>query len=270
METTTKEKRTPVVRDSKKLFGNWRLTYKLTNPMKSAGFGGRLLSPYNDPISGKQRVLVDVNGNVKVGYFIERETTILNASNINERIDLDFLIGHPEIGIQNNQTHIDGAYMATKDDNPRITLTNLDYENIQDLEDDEYIDRLVGRLVQDTGTQAVSLEKLRWVLARLNMSYKDAKYYGDNKIEKSKLRDVLRRYVRTSMKNAEEVNAVLDDLDTAKYVYEIKELIDQKVLVFSNGYYKYETLPVGITIDSVIETFQKDPDLYVAILAKLK
>jgi hypothetical protein len=269
METTIKEKRTPVVRNGKELFGTWRMVYEV-EAGKAGGFGGRLLDPYDDPISGKKRMLVDPNGKVKIGYFIEREITILDASNASHRCDLDFLIGHPRVGIQNNQVGIGSEYIARKDDNPRIKLTNLDYENIQDLEDDEYIDRLIGRLVQDTGVSAISLEKLRCVLATLNFQYKDQKYYGDNKIEKSKLRDVLKRFARADLKNAEQVNKVLDDLDHAKFVYEVKELLDQKVISFDNGMYKYNTLPIGIGIDSVIQNFKNDPDLYAEIVSKLK
>lgn len=251
------------VEDKTLLNGVWRLNFKTINRLGPAGFGGYMLSSYKDPVTGMPRHLYNEEGNLSPGYFIETLTTILKPEeDAFHRNLVDWLVGHPQVGVEKNHAKVNPKYLATKDDNPRITLINLDHEDISELEEEDYIDKLVGRIVLDGGPNAISLEKLRFVLSRLEMVYRDEKYITNPKIEKEKLRQRLKKYARSSYENAQKINKVLDDLDTAKYIYQIKELNRLGIFNISNGMIKYNGNPLGTSMESVIKYFNDNIDFY--------
>src|SRR5690606_38936735 len=114
--------------------------------------------------------------------------------------------------------------------NPRFKLINLDYQDISELEEEDQIDKLVGLISLDSGKNALSLEKLRFILSSLNLNYRDAKYISNPKIEKQKLRQTLKKFVRSSIDNTLKVEAVLEELDKAEVLYNIKEMIRFQII----------------------------------------
>jgi len=268
MNTETEVKIPRTIKDPKLLNGVWRLKYKLTNRMGVAGFSGRLLSSYTDTLTGVPRHLYNEHGQMQPGYFIEKQTTIFNpAENILHRNIVDWLIGHPNVSIQQNQVGLSDKFMAKKDDNPRIELINLDHEEIEDLVDEDFIDKLVGRISQDLGKNCLGIQTLRFVLAKLNMPYIEMKYVTNQTIEKQKLRKRLKDFVRAGVgtKNAKVVVEILDNLASAKYEYEIKEMMRHEILYIANAMYKYEGNPLGTSMDSVVKYFTNNPDFYTEI-----
>ena len=146
MNTITEEGKTipRTVSDPKLLNGIWRLTYVLVNRMGAEGFSGRLLDSYTDTITNKPRHMYNEYGFMQPGYFIERQTTIFRPDeNILDRNTVDWLIGHPKVSIEQKQIGVSKKFMSMKDDNPRIKLVNLDYQEIQHLEEEDFIDKLV-------------------------------------------------------------------------------------------------------------------------------
>jgi len=272
---TVKEKKIPRTMTKDLLSGIWRLKYKLTNRMGPEGFSGRLLSSYTDPLTGASRHLFDEHGSMQPGYFIDRQTTIFNPeTNMLDRNVVDWLCGHPLVGVEQSHTGLSDAYINKKDDNPRITLINLDHEELIDLEQEDFIDRLVGRIVMDRGQFAIGLDSLRFILSKLGLAYVEVKHLTNKKIEKQKLRHRLKDYIRRGIKEAKQVVVILDNMAEAKYEYEIKEMIRMELLYIANGMYKYEGNPLGVSTDSVIKYFIQNPDFYAEInktlLNKLK
>lgn len=275
MSETVEKKIPRTVKDRGIISGVWRLEYKLTNRHGAQGFSGRMLTSYVDPVTGAQRHLYDTYGNQLPGYFIQRQVTRLYPDkNPGDATIVDFLVGHPEVGVEQNIANFPQGYRAIKKNNPRITIVNVDYEEVSDLEEKDYIDKLVGRLSMDTGSQAIGLDRLRFILNAFNKPYREAKYITNPKIEKQKLRDRLKEWVRSDIENARNVNDIIDDLDYHKYSYEIKEMVRLGILNVSNGMYKYQTQPLSISVDGVVQYFQNNPDFYAEITktlyAKLK
>lgn len=263
MNTEIAENKIPRTMHKNQLTGVWKLTYELTNRMGGEGFSGRMLSSYTDPLTGVARHLYNSEGFMQPGYFIDRvEIKFRPEIERAHQHIVDWLVGHPLVGVEQSHTGLDEKYMNRKDDNPRILLVNLDHEEIVELEEEDYIDRLVGRIVLDNGVNAIGIAPLRFILSKLNMPYTDSKYMNNPKIEKSKLRHRLKDYVRRGLKEAKKVNLILDNLAEAKYEYEIKEMVRLEILYISNGMYKYESNPIGIATESVIKYFMNNPDFY--------
>ncbi len=259
----TAENKIPRTMNKDLLTGVWKLTYNLTNRMGADGFSGRMLSSYTDPLTGAPRHLYDEHGSMQPGYYIDRVETKFRpeVDRLHQHI-VDWLVGHPLVGVEQSHTGLPEQYMNRKDDNPRILLTNLDHEEIIDLEEEDFIDRLVGRIVLDKGVNAIGIESLRFVLSKLNMTYTDSKYMNNPKIEKAKLRHRLKDYARRGVKESTAINRILDNLAEAKYEYEIKEMVRLEILYIANGMYKYESHPIGVATESVIKYFMNNPDFY--------
>jgi hypothetical protein len=265
---TSKSKKT--VMDNGLLTGNWKLTYKLTNRSGVEAFGGRLISSYTDPVTGEGRHLIDPDGRFLPGYFIQHVETIFRPENhVKDRIIIDWLVGHPEVGVDNDHCKLPKGYIKKKNSNPRITLENLDYQSVVDLEEEDYIDKLIGIISLDTGKSAISIEKLRWINNALNLKYRDAKFINNKKIEKQKLRKILKDFVRSSYQKASEFKALLDNLSKAKMNYEIDEMLRLDIISISNGMYFFDQAAIGVSKESVMQRFDNGPDYYAHLLKLL-
>ena len=265
----TKEKTKNVIQKEGLIEGVWQLKYKLVNDLGPEGFSGRMISSYPDAVTGKERVLYNVNGQQLSGYMIERQVTRFDSRNPQHRLTIDWLVGHPEVGVPEEQTKADNRYYAKKLSNPRITLVNLDHQSVVDLEEEDYIDKLIGAIAQDTGKQAFSRDKLRFILSACKLEYREEKYITKPDLETTKLRSRLKNYVRSSYENAQKVNKILDNIEEAKYIYEIKELARTGVISVSDGMYRYKGNALGISYDSVISFFKNDPEFYAELSGKL-
>lgn len=247
------------------LNGIWRLRYKLVNRLGPDGFSGKLLSSYTDPVSGGPRHLYNEYGAQQTGYLIEREVTIFRPdTSAKDRNVLDWLIGHPDMGVEQSHDGLDAGYIKRKESNPRAVLVNLDFQELEELEDEDYIDKLIGRISADSGGQAIGIDTLRFILSKLNLRYIEHKYITNPKVEKQMLRKTLKVFVRsgTDTKNAKVVNFLLQNLAEAKYHYEIKEMQRHEILYIANGMYKFEGNPLSTTLDGVVKHFTQHPDFY--------
>lgn len=265
----TKEKELRVMSKEGLIEGIWQLKYKLVNDLGPEGFSGRMIGSYPDSITGKERKLYNVNGQERAGYMIQRQVTNLDSRNPQHRMEIDWLIGHPEVGVAQEQTKIDDRYYAKKLSNPRITLVNLDHQSVVDLEEEDYIDKLIGKIAQDTGKQAFSRDKLRFILSAVKLEYREERLINKPELEATKLRSRLKGYVRSSYKNAQQVNKILDNIEEAKFIYEIKELTRTGIISISDGMYRYKGNALGISYDSIIGFFNNDPEFYAELSSKL-
>lgn len=270
METTEEKRIIQRTVDNQFLKGIWRLKYKLVNRMGLGGFSGKMLTVYTDAVTGRSRYLYDLNGRQLTGYFIEKQVTTFNPEeNLEDRNILDWLIGHPDVDVDREHAKVNDKYMSKKSGNARIELLNLDHQSIVHLEEEDYIDKLVGRIVLDSGVHAIGLEKIRFVLAKLQLPYMDERHIKNSSIEKPILQKKLKTYVRTSKENAQRVNAILDDLEDARFHYEIQEMLKHEILYVGGGMYKYDSQPLGVSTESVILYFKNNPDFYAELSARL-
>lgn len=270
MSTETDLSKIRTVKNQEYLNGRWLLTYKLVNSEGERGFSGKTISVYTDALTGKARFLYDVDGNRLNGYLIDRTRRILNpAENPQDRLDIDWMLGHPDVGIEESNVKLDREYVNRKSSNPRIMLINLDHVETVDLEEEDYIDKLIGRVSLDSGVQALGLDRLRFVLSAIDRPYFEANYINNPAKEKALLRKSLKDFIRSSFENAQMVNKVLDDLNAAKLRYEIKEMKRFEIISFFGGMYKYHGQPIGSSVESLLKYFGENIELHEEILSEL-
>lgn len=268
METQVKEKR---ILSEGHIKGSWRLTYKLTNNLGPGGFSGRMIGPYRHPVTGENRILFNSAGVQQLGYFCENTTEHFHPEKNPDHLrTVDWLAGHPEVGIENEHCNLPKELLSQKINNPRFKLVNLDHQDVVDLEEEDFIDKLVGLISLDNGKNAIGIDKLRYVLSRLNLEYREVKFVNDPNIEKQKLRKRLKTFVRSSFDNAKAVSKVLDNVEEAKIVFEIKEMIRLNILTVSgSGMYMYQGNPIGISYESLKAHFHNHPEFYAQLTSKL-
>lgn len=250
--------------------GVWQLKYSLTNSLGTQGFSGRMIGPYAHPISGRSTPLVLPDTGLQVGFFIG--DVIMNFYPEKTKRDamiVDWLVAHPEVGIKINQTKLGENYLSNKKSNPRITLVNLDHQDMTEIDNEEFIDLMVGDISRDSGNKAIGLDKLRFILSKLNLSYREVKFISDPAVEKKHLRKKLKTYIRKSIDNAKEVETILDNLANAKLVYEIKELMRIGLIDKKGGMYFYEGNPLGSSYDFIIDFMNKNEEFYAEVSNKL-
>jgi len=255
METKTVEKKKNGLVGIK---GRWKLTYNQKN--KENLFGGYGLSPYKNPRTGAKIPLIDVySGRVIQQYMVDKLSKILNPSVPQDLKYIEWLIHHPEVWVEGYED-FGPEYKALKNPGARIKLIALDYQEMSEIEDEEYIDKLVGRIVQDGGVHAIGLEKLKVLLHSIGAQYRDSRYMRDTDKEKKFLRKTLKAFVRSSIKNAELVQKNLDEIDGLKNEYYISEMVRLKVFTHSGGSYRYKGSPLAVSTAKIAHVWESEPE----------
>jgi len=262
MEVAQKQK----VWHNVEITGRWLLTYEIKNNQGPMAFGGKHLSPYPNPYTQQKTWRKSVNGTALNGLMMDRLSKIyLPDEYPQDKLDVNWLIMHPEVKVEGVKD-LDPKIVSAKT-GMQITLKCLDYVVMQDIEDEDFIDRVIGRLTLDGGTQAIGLEKLRYVLAALGQSYYDNRYEGA--AEKKMLRSKLKTWTRKSIENARLVQEAIDSMDESQDNYYFKEMLRFKVLVPSNGVYKFQNTPIGANESAVNAFFSNHPDTKAAAMEAL-
>lgn len=262
METVTKQKTWHDI----EIKGRWRLIYKVGNSQGPSAFGGYHLPVYPNPFTGQKTFLKNADGRPLNGYLIDRIMKIYHPENdVNENYLINWLICHPEVKIEGIKD-VDPKILAKKKAS-KITLVCLDVNELDKFEEEDYQDKLIGLLSLDLGKNMISLIKLRYIMAYIGIAYREPRF--EEKGEKSALRSKLKSYVRSSYENAQAVNDAIDNIDMAQNVYEFKELVRTKILVLSNGVYKFQNATVGTNFDTVSSFFENHPEVKTEALSKL-
>lgn len=277
MNSLTEEKKDFVNKEAMKkgqidIKGKWRLTYKVSNSMGAAAFGSQTIPPYRGA-NGKVVYPLNVEGDPIGFLFIEQIVTDFNpdapgAAGIKARYDIEWLLNHPEIKIQG--LTIPEQLLQFKKNNTPWTLISLDHQEMNEVEEEDFIDKLIGKLSLDSGTNAVSLKNIRYIMAELNLQYRDIRGVSSAKVEKNLLRAVLKRYVRAKLENAKQVYKILDNLDSAENTFNIKEMIRFKIIVEGPGYYKYKETSIGVSLAGILAYWEKYPDIKVSMVKELE
>lgn len=271
METETKtqtEKRNDylkaIVVDPKRMSGRWELRIIISNSQGIKAFGGRLLTSYTHPLTGLDTPLVNLNSQRELGFMISRPSHVFSPdTNQMDRRIVDWLLSHPEVAVEG--VELLNSITSKKDSNPKIFLKNLDRQEMSDIEDEDTIDLVIGRLSED-GVKGISLERLRYLLSHFNLPYFDRRYISNKTVEKKFLRKKIKTFARGKSAdgelNATKITAVLDNVDNLKYSYEFKEMLRVGVIKESYGSYKFNNVPLGSNEDSVITWLKNNLEIY--------
>lgn len=259
----------PLVIDKKLLTGRFQLTIKPKGPSRS--FGGRMLTAYKHPLTQKMTHLTDASGQQLQGYLIEKLSTILRPDdNLDDRFAIEWLMAHPEVTVENIQ--LDSRFK--KSANNPIKIINLDQQDLKELDDEDMVHRVIGRLSQDGGPEAIGLKKLRWLLAYFNLPYFDMKNISNPEVEKRFLRKKIKNFAQninpvTKKFNAYDVADVLKQIDTIEINYHVKEMIRKHIVVQTNGYFRYDNIPLGTSLETVAGWFLTNANIYHEALGRL-
>lgn len=277
METTeVKDKRETflksVVKDPKRMTGVWELKIDVKNAQGLKAFGGKILSDYIHPLTGKRVHLINMDNQIELGLHLARPTTVYRPDdNPMDRRIVDWLLCHPKVGVEG--IDITDGLKAKKESNPLIHLKNVDRQEMGLIDNEDKIDVIIGRLSDNNPKTGISLERLRYLLAYFNLPYFDIRYIKNKETEKKFLRQKIKNFARNinsdGSLNAEKVEAVLNEIDNLRYNYEFKEMLRNSVIKESHGIYKYNNVPLGSTDDSVISFFKNNLEVYTEMVGQL-
>lgn len=261
-----------VITNPKAMQGVWELKIEINNSQGTKAFGGRQLTDYAHPLTGVNVPLIDLNNQKLLGFMIDKPTVRFHPdTNPMDRRIVDWLIAHPEVGIDG--VTLQDNVKSKKDSNPSIRLKNVDRQEMSNIETEDRIDFVIGKLSDDSPKNGISLERLRYLLAYFNLPYFDARWIKSKATEKKVLRQKLKSFARTinsdGSLNAERIHEVLDEIDNLKYSYEFKEMLRYNIITESFGTYKYNNVPLGTTEESVITWMKNNLETYTEMVGNL-
>lgn len=246
--------------------GNWELKYEPTNTLGPNAFGGYHIPAYSSPYDQKKVWLKGVNGEAKNGFIMDNLVLSFNPDKfVDHKNKISFLLCHPEIAVV-GVPDLDKIVVDSKNAR-KITLTYKDFAELDAIEEEDFIDRILGKLSLDGGKDAVGLTKLRYILAYCGHPYRDVRFTGEK--EKKVLRSKLKKFVKRSYASAQVVENAMKKLDLAKATFEFKEMVRLGILKYDNITYKYNSVPVGVNFDECEAFFNNNPEVRTAGLQKL-
>ena len=246
--------------------GRWKLTYTPENSIGAEAFGGFMLEPYENPITRRLVYPFDGMNKPMPGYFIDTLVSYFNPDkdeNNEHYNSVAFLLGHPEVMIEG--IVIGEKFAKYKKTNSKLRLVNLDYVDQLKMDSQEIVDSMIGKLSMESGKFAISLEKLQYILAKLNLPFVDKRYITDPQQLKRQLRKKVKDYVRLGSSQANEVENILENIEDAKKTFLIKYLLDIGIIVFSSGTFKHDSQPLGFNIESSVDYLKLNPEHYATL-----
>ena len=253
--------------DEKQLVGKWCLEYEITNSLKSNGFGSVTLEPYMHPKTRLWQYPV-VDGQPKAIVEITSAKTIYRPDeDMNHKSLVNWMLNHPRVRIDGMD--LEPSIEKSKEGNAKYYLYNMDLRDLSEYEEENTIDEMVGRITLNMGASSISLEKTRYILARLNEPFKDGRSITNSKTEKLILKNKLKAFVKKSKENAIMVKSILSDLENAKKYYCVKVLVDSGDIKISNGMLKYGVVVLGVNVDSAVNYLETDQNTYLELQSKV-
>lgn len=261
-----------VVIDPNQMGNKWEIHVAVTNTEGSKAFGGLQLSDYIHPLTGANVPLIDLNGHKLLGLMIDKPTKVYDpVNNPMDRRIVDWLIAHPRVHVQGLK--MKNEVLSKKDSNPQITLINLDRQEMTEVDNENRIDAVIGKLSDENPKTGLSTQKLRYLLAFFNLPYFDLRHIQNKTTEKKFLRTKLKNFARIQNAdgslNADKVEAELERIENLKFWYELKEAIRYDIVRESYGSYKYNNVPLGTTLESVVIFLKQNLDVYNEMLGIL-
>jgi len=262
METTIRKPQWHTVN----ITGRWRLIYKVRNSQGPEAFGGKHLGLYKSPFDGTTVYRRSVDNKPLSGFMMDRlGIDLFPDTNSDHKLLINWLICHNEVNVEGVKD-LDEKIIKSKIDN-RVFLKCLDYIEMEEIDEEDYIDRVIGRLSLEGGKMSIGLDKLKHIMASLGLPYSDPRFTGQ--AEKKSLRTKLKRFTRNSIDNAKKVSEAILNLDESKSLFNFKEMVRLNVLEDYGGLYKFNNIPVGTSYEKVQSFFVDHPEIKSEALEKL-
>lgn len=240
--------------------GKWELTYTPTNPMNNGSFGGYHLGAYDSPYDQRKVLLRNQQDQAVKGYLVAKLKTVLKPDErIADRHLISWMICHPEVKLEGIPAELLDPQIQAAKVMTKITLKWVDAQQLNDIEEEDFIDRLVGHISEDSGRRALSIKKIRYIMAAVGMRYREPRYTGE--AEKKYLRSVLKKAAKSSIKKAKDIQDAIDNLDESKEHFNFLEMIRTGVISEANGIFKFGSTSLGTSERTVKIFFEENPDV---------
>lgn len=252
--------------DGDKNQGRWKLEHIIAEDQIHK-FSLTTLPAYQHPVTG-QTYVPSENGRPLSHLVVDKIINIFDPSkNPDQRRVIDWLILHPEV-------KVDGLDLSDQQKNNKIKarfkLVNLDMQDLTEMDENNIIDEMVGRLSFAGGPSAVSFEKLRYAAAGVGVAYTDKRHANSPDAEKKHLRNKLKKYVRRGKKQALEFQAIITNAENASRMFAVKVLLDKKDVIYEHGIYKYNGNLMGSSLESAVGYLELHSDIHAEMLDKAK
>lgn len=249
-----------------KIRGVWKLVYIVGNSQGPSAFGGKHLPTYPNPFTGQKTYLRNVDDMTLTGHMVDKVIRLLHPEeNENERLLISWLICHPDVIVEGVKD-LDEKIIRAKRDN-KVKLICITDNELEEFDNQDFIDKIIGRISLENGKGSIGIDRLRYVLAYLNMAYTDPRFEGV--AEKKSLRSKLKNYVRKDLANAKQVSDALENINVAQDLYEFKEMVRLHILKVTGGVFRFNGIPLGSNADSVLSFLMANVDVKTEILAQL-
>jgi len=244
--------------------GTWKLEY-LIDADQVEKFSLTTLAPYEHPLSG-QKYFPSQNNQPLTHLVVDKIITHFHPDRdkSHQRI-LDWLISNPEVqvdGLKLDQKYLNNKVKA------RFTLVNLNMQDLTQMEEENIIDEMVGRLSFSGGPNSIGIKKLRYASAEVGLAYIDRRHSKNPNSEKLHLRNKLKHYVRKGKKQALEFKQIISNVENAERMFALKVLLDKKEIIYEHGIYKYNGRLLGSSLESAVGFLMSAPDIGVEMIDK--
>jgi len=244
--------------------GRWKLIYKYGNSIGPEAFGGKHLATYRSPFDGTKVYRRSVDNKALTGYMVDKLATDLTPdTNPDHKLLISWLICHNEVVVEGVKG-LDDAIVNSKTGR-KLVLRCVDYVEMADIDEEDFIDKVIGKLVQEKG--GINIDKLRHILAGLNMAYSDSRFTGI--AEKKALRSKLKTFTRSSIENARLVDSAIKQTENSEQLFIFKEMLKYKVIADYGGLYKFNNVPLGTSADKVAAFWSNNPEVKAEALQEL-
>ena len=193
--------------------------------------------------------------------FIDRHQLLFNPAIDWHRENIAILIQHPDvrIGGMSEEDHMELVKKRLKVDNPRFTITNVDKAADDKFEHERNLFKVRAKLYNDDNP--ISTKLLVFLATKFGVSY-------DNSITHTeKLNSVLTKaldaFIQSSDDNAKKFDYYFKESKRAESEFYFTHLERLEILENFGGIYKISGVPIGSTVDDIMEYYANNPTLYI-------
>lgn len=261
----TEEKKN-LVSNKKYKDDRWKLSV-LIDENSVEKFSLDMLEPYPHPET-RQTYLPSANGKPLKHFIVDKLEIIFKPEEDPTVYKMiDWLLMHPRVrveGINEEELKLNNKIK------PDFVFVNLDKRDFTEMDKNNVIDEMVGRLSFAAGPYSVGLKKIRYACAMMGIVYKDRRNSKNPETELKHLRNKMKDHIRKSPENAAHFKQILSNAENAARMFALKVLLEEKEIVYEHGVFKYQGKILGANLDNSIGQLQNMPELDAELQDKAK
>jgi hypothetical protein len=210
-----------------------------------------------------ERIMFKTKSGFTESLLIDKIASSLNPDKSDvDKHNVTALIQHDDVRIHgmSDEDHAKLVQMGLKRPNPKFTIKNVD--RFEDLKFENETKLIQIRAMLFDAKNPPKKNHLIWLCSKLGIVYKTSITEETRYI--NHLKKVLDGYIQSGMENALNFKKSLDDIKITEIVYYINEFKEAGIITDIGGIYKVGERPVGSGMQSIIEFFDQNPEVYKA------